>query len=100
MQLLVVASVGRSIGILLRIATSSLIEVQKFSLVFGPHLVIAVLEVGVHVAEEALGVDMVEVRGGATIATEVEVVEAMTSEDPAGSQEIMVGVIKMGGYGL
>jgi hypothetical protein len=99
MQLLVVALVGRSIGIPLRIATGSLIEVQKSSLVFGPHLVIAVLEVGVYVAEEALGVDMVEVRGGATIATEVEV-EAMTSEDLAGSQEIMVGVIKMGGYGL
>lgn len=99
MQLLVVALVGRSIGILLRIATSSLIEVQKSSLVFGPHLVTAVLEVGVHVAEEALGVDMVEVTDGATIATEAEV-EAMTSEDLAGSQEIMVGVIKMDGYGV
>jgi hypothetical protein len=99
MQLLVVALVGRSTGILLRIATSSLIEVQKFSLVFDPHPVIAVLEVGVPVAEEALGVDIVGVRDEATIATEVEV-EAMTSEDLAESQEIMVGVIKMDGYGL
>lgn len=99
MQLLVVALVGRSIGILLRIAISSLIEVQKFSLVFGRHLVIAVLEVGAHVAEEALGVDM-EARGGATIATEAEV-EVMTSEDLlAESQEIMVGVIKTDRYGV
>jgi hypothetical protein len=99
MPLLVVALVGRSIGILSRIATSSLIEDQKSSLAFDPHLVIAALEAGAHVEEEALEVDMVEVRGEATIATGAEV-EAMTSEDLAGSQEIMVGVIKMDGYGV
>jgi hypothetical protein len=48
------------------------------------------------VVGEALGVDMAEVRDEATIATEAEV-EAMTFEDLAGSQEIMVGVIKMDG---
>ena len=101
MQLLVVALVGISIDIPLRIAISSLIAVLKSSLVFGLHPAIAVL-VAFHAAEEALvGVDMAAApMDEATIATEAAAeVEVVTSEAVVGSQEIMVGVIKMDGPG-